>query len=123
MSDKGFVDLGDELIVRIAGYPVGRAQVTFVGNDGIVATVTDSDGKPLVQFVLPLDIMDYENIDGVAHETPECGQTFKGNTCRQPINHRTAHHNGTFGVGYTAKWENTDIDECPYDCSYCRDDE
>ena len=61
MSDSDFVDVGDELVVRIAGYPVGKARVFKV--DDKVWVETDA-----LIHLLPLDFKDYDRVDGVAHE-------------------------------------------------------
>jgi len=66
MSDSGFVDIGDELVVRIGGYPVGKAVVDSVDNQGVHIEIENDRG--VVFFTLPLDFKDYDQVDGVAHE-------------------------------------------------------
>ena len=67
MSDTGFIDLGDELVVRISGYPVGKARVVHVANDYVFVEVLD-DFDNHACFSLPLDVKEYDNVDGVAHQ-------------------------------------------------------
>jgi hypothetical protein len=67
MSDSDFVDVGDELVVRISGYPVGRCEVLVVNEKGIHVQVDGEDGA--AWFTLPLNVKDYDIVDGVAHNT------------------------------------------------------
>lgn len=68
MSDKDFVDVGDELVVRIAGYPIGKARVNKIFSNEIRVTF---DGK---FWWLPLDVKNYDVTDGVAHELSPRGE-------------------------------------------------
>jgi hypothetical protein len=64
VSDSDFVDVGDELVVRIAGYPVAKATVFKITPEDVWVSV----GEPsLMIFNLPLDFKDYDQVDGVAH--------------------------------------------------------
>ena len=65
MSDSDFVDIGDELTVRVSGFPVGKAKVLRFENDEVVATLLDFPGG--VEFRLPLDVKSYDTIDGYGH--------------------------------------------------------
>lgn len=70
MSDKEFVDVGDELVVRIGGYPVGKARVYYV-RDGKAYLAVEGhaiSGGGVASFTLPLDFKDHGDVDGVAHE-------------------------------------------------------
>lgn len=67
MSDSDFVDVGDELVVRISGFPVGRAKVEAVSDDLLVCYRQQESDKPLY-FRLPLNVKDYDTVDGVAHD-------------------------------------------------------
>jgi hypothetical protein len=67
MSDSDFVDIGDELVVKISGYPVATAYVYRVDDEGVH---TSFEYEELgIDFVLPLDVKSYDQVDGVAHET------------------------------------------------------
>jgi hypothetical protein len=54
MSDKDFIDIGDELVVRISGYPVGKAVVTDITDECVWVEYLDTD------IILPLDVKDYD---------------------------------------------------------------
>lgn len=62
MSDEGLVDIGDELVVRIAGYPVGKAVVKRINDEEGVVVYFER-----MVFDLPLDFKDNDVTDGVAH--------------------------------------------------------
>lgn len=62
MADKKFVDVGDELIVRIAGYPVGKARVWKMDDQGVHFDITG------LNWTLPLSFKNWDVVDGVAHE-------------------------------------------------------
>lgn len=68
MSDTDFVDIGDELVVRISGYPVGKARVVEITSDAILTEFNDADGRPCL-FELPLNVKDYDTIDGYGHHS------------------------------------------------------
>lgn len=65
MSDEALVDIGDELVVRIAGYPVGNATVEGIDERGVMILLEGHDGG--AWFLLPLDFKNYDITDGVAH--------------------------------------------------------
>ena len=69
VSDSDFTDVGDELVVRISGYPVGKARVEKIFSDYLIASF-GVPGKPLIYFELPLNVKDYDTVDGVAHGQP-----------------------------------------------------
>jgi hypothetical protein len=66
MSDSQFIDVGDELVVRISGYPVARATVTEVDSGGALVEFTD-DSDHVVIFNVPLNVKDFDTVDGVGH--------------------------------------------------------
>lgn len=66
MSDYRFVDVGDELVVRVSGYPVGKAYV-FEVSDMVKCRLYYGQGKAVV-FTLPLDFIKESGVDGVGHE-------------------------------------------------------
>ena len=68
MSDNDFVDVGDELVVRIGGYPVAKAKIVQILSDHALAAVQNETGQRVV-FELPLDVKSYDTVDGVAHTT------------------------------------------------------
>lgn len=55
------INVGDELVVRIAGYPVGKAKVDRIYSDCIVI----SFGRK--RYTLPLDFTPVDEVDGVDH--------------------------------------------------------
>lgn len=55
------VDVGNELVVRIAGYPAGKARVYKVDDSGVYCHFNG------LTYRLPLDFKDYDQVDGVAH--------------------------------------------------------
>jgi hypothetical protein len=64
MTDSDFVDVGDELILRVGSYPVGRKLIVWkVDEAGVHAYIDHGD----TEYVLPLNIKDYDTTDGVAH--------------------------------------------------------
>ena len=62
MSDSDFVDVGDELVVSISGYPVGKARVFRLQGKLYAETET-------MQWEIPEDIKDYDTVDGYGHHT------------------------------------------------------
>lgn len=66
MSDTDFVDIGDELVVSISGYPVGKAWVQEVGTFVKVAVGVNGTEES-IYLNLPLNFKDYDTVDGVAH--------------------------------------------------------
>jgi hypothetical protein len=87
MSDSDFVDVGDELVVRIAGYPVGTAKVagtSFKGN--LIVEVVNENGRYVGTFYLPPNFKDYDTVDGVAHNgpVPECNCPNGPHICGLP---------------------------------------
>lgn len=60
MSDSDFVDVGDELVVSISGYPVGKAVVKEIYKDSLLIQYVVSD-------TVPLNIKDYDTVDGYGH--------------------------------------------------------
>lgn len=68
MSDEALVDIGDELVVRIAGYPVGKATVEGISfNGNFIAKMYDGEGRYIWTFYLPPDFKEHDVTDGVAH--------------------------------------------------------
>ena len=64
--DNEITDIGDRVVVRIGGYPVGEATVTgttFNGNWIVEATFNNIR----THFYLPPDFKTYTDVDGVAH--------------------------------------------------------
>jgi hypothetical protein len=68
MSDTGFIDIGDELVLRISGYPVARGSVTEVDSNGALVEFTDDSGEK-VMFNVPLNVHEYDTVDGYAHHS------------------------------------------------------
>jgi hypothetical protein len=67
MSDTDFVDVGDLLVVRISGYPVGKARVDKVDPEGIWVVLIDVPAE--IKFRLPLDVKSYDTVDGYGHHS------------------------------------------------------
>lgn len=61
--DEAIINVGDELVVRIAGYPVGKAVVKRINEEEGV--VVSAFGRMI--FDLPLDFTPVDEIDGVDH--------------------------------------------------------
>jgi hypothetical protein len=61
MSDSDFIDVGDELVVKISGYPVASTAIVVEINTHVIVELLGS------YFVLPLNVKDYDTVDGVAH--------------------------------------------------------
>jgi hypothetical protein len=81
MSDSDFVDVGDELVVRIAGYPVGKAVVEgHTSNGDWIVYAYDNHNKRLGTFYLPPNFKDYDQVDGVAHEPVDYSDYSSGST-------------------------------------------
>jgi hypothetical protein len=84
LSDKQFVDVGDELVVRIAGYPVAKAIVKRINDEeGVVVLV---GGK--VIYDLPLNFTEYGDAeDGVTHrpENPPLGGQVEPHKAVHPV--------------------------------------
>lgn len=73
MSDSDFIDVGDELVVKISGYPIAKVKVVEIVNvfgkgPRAKAVLRNNDGEHVWSFYLPLDVKDYDTVDGVAHE-------------------------------------------------------
>jgi hypothetical protein len=66
MSDTDFVDIGDELVLSVSGYPAAKAVVTNV-HDGIVYVTVHGEKGSTLWLNLPLDFKDYDTVDGVNH--------------------------------------------------------
>lgn len=67
MSDSDFVDVGDELVVSISGYPVDKAYVFEVGET--VKAALKRPGRDRIVFVLPLDFKNWDRVDGYGHHS------------------------------------------------------
>lgn len=65
MSDSDFLDIGDELILKISGYPVGKARVDRFQNDQAIVILLNHPGN--ITFAVPLNVKDFDTVDGVAH--------------------------------------------------------
>lgn len=86
MSDSDFVDVGDELVVRISGYPVGKAEVSKINQHGVTVRYMG------VSYLLPLDFKSHDTVDGVAHTDtgppvnplPECNCPSGPHVCGMP---------------------------------------
>jgi hypothetical protein len=63
VSDSDFVDVGDELVVSIGGFPVAEATVFKVDDEGVHVGLSG----PFDYFVLPLNIKEYDQPDGYGH--------------------------------------------------------
>lgn len=66
MSDSDFVDIGDELVVRIGGYPIGKAVVDDVRKSYVLVSLQHNRS---MKYKLPINIKDYDTVDGVSHDT------------------------------------------------------
>lgn len=61
--DQPIINVGDELVVRIAGYPVATAHVFKIDDDGVHVGTTG----PFDYFVLPPSFVPVDEVDGVDH--------------------------------------------------------
>ena len=69
MSDSDFVDVGDELVVKISGFPVGRVPIIAIKSDSIVVDITRLPIMHPGTIQLPLNVKDYDTVDGYGHHS------------------------------------------------------
>lgn len=67
MADKEFVDIGDELVVRVGEYPVATATITDTAFNGDWIAEVWYRGYILGTIYLPPDFKNHD-VDGVAHK-------------------------------------------------------
>lgn len=65
MNDSDLVGVGDELVVRIAGYPVGKAVVVEIHKSYVLVGLQHNRS---MKYKLPPNFKDYDQADRVAYE-------------------------------------------------------
>mgnify|MGYP006190627435 CR=1 FL=1 len=62
------VNVGDEFVVRIAGYPVAMVVINGISFSGdYIARLYNNNGEFIYDFRLPSDFTPVDEIDGVDH--------------------------------------------------------
>lgn len=94
MSDQDFIDVGDELVVRISGYPLPhKAKVIEVTKGAVYVEFCGYEPNERIVIALPLDVKSYDTVDGVAHTAIAEHVTMTAKT-REGINESDSLENG-----------------------------